>query len=196
MGIDSTVGIATRYRLDGPGIESLVGGARFTASDQTAPGAHPASYTIGTAYFPGLKRPGRGIDHSPSSDEVKERVELYISAPPLWTFVACTRVNITFTFPSYDRCSAADEITGFLAVVEITNNYVERFTRLNVWAPSEPSKSEWHSPPATFKILVLTTRCIYVPEFGRVFLMLNYTENPHNTYIQSSMVKEILVREV
>ena len=82
MGIDSTVGIATRYRLDGPGIESLVGGARFTASDQTAPGAHPASYTIGTAYFPGLKRPGRGIDHSPSSDEVKERVELYISAPP------------------------------------------------------------------------------------------------------------------
>ena len=23
------------------------------------------------------------------------------------------------------------------------------------------------------------------PDFGRVFLMLNYTENPQNTYIQS-----------
>ena len=29
------------------------------------------------------------------------------------------------------------------------------------------------------------------PDFGRVFLMLNYTENPQNTYIQCSMVTEI-----
>jgi len=29
------------------------------------------------------------------------------------------------------------------------------------------------------------------PDFGRVFLMLNYTVNPQNTYIQSSMVTEI-----
>ena len=29
------------------------------------------------------------------------------------------------------------------------------------------------------------------PEFGRLFLMLNYTEKPQNTYIQSSMVTEI-----
>ena len=29
------------------------------------------------------------------------------------------------------------------------------------------------------------------PDFGMVFLMLNYTENPQNTYIQSSMVTEI-----
>ena len=28
-------------------------------------------------------------------------------------------------------------------------------------------------------------------DFGRVFLMLNYTEKPQNTYIQSSMVTEI-----
>ena len=33
------------------------------------------------------------------------------------------------------------------------------------------------------------------PDFGRVFLMLNYTEKPQNTYIQSSMVTEILARE-
>ena len=29
------------------------------------------------------------------------------------------------------------------------------------------------------------------PDFGRVFLMLNYTEKPQNTYIQSSMFTEI-----
>ena len=29
------------------------------------------------------------------------------------------------------------------------------------------------------------------PDFGRVFLMLNYTEKPQNTYIQSSIVTEI-----
>jgi hypothetical protein len=41
-----TVGIATRHRLDGPGIESLWG-ARLTAPVQTGPGAHLAYCTIG-----------------------------------------------------------------------------------------------------------------------------------------------------
>jgi len=34
------------------------------------------------------------------------------------------------------------------------------------------------------------------PNFGRVFLRSNYTDITQNTYIQSSMVKEILAREV
>ena len=34
------------------------------------------------------------------------------------------------------------------------------------------------------------------PDFGRVFLMLNYTENPQNTYIQSWTVWEIMASEV
>ena len=57
--------------------------AIFSAPVQTGPGAHPSSYTIGTGSFPGVKRPGRGVDHPPpSSIEVNERVELY-SAPSL-----------------------------------------------------------------------------------------------------------------
>jgi hypothetical protein len=44
---DSSVDIATRYGLDGPGIESRWG-ARFSATFQTGPGAHPAPYTMGT----------------------------------------------------------------------------------------------------------------------------------------------------
>jgi len=35
-----------------------------------------------------------------------------------------------------------------------------------------------------------------VPDFGRVFLRSNYTDITQNTYIQSSMVTEILAREV
>jgi hypothetical protein len=39
--------------------------ARFSAPVQTGPGAHPASYTMGTCSFPRVKRPGRGVDHPP-----------------------------------------------------------------------------------------------------------------------------------
>jgi len=54
-------------------------GARFSAPVQTCPGAHPASYTMGTGPFAGVKRPGCGVDHpSSTSAEVKERVELYL----------------------------------------------------------------------------------------------------------------------
>jgi hypothetical protein len=52
--------------------------ARFSTPVQTGPGDHPASYTMGTGSFPGVKRSGHGTDHTPSSSaEVKERVELY-----------------------------------------------------------------------------------------------------------------------
>jgi hypothetical protein len=42
---------------------------------------------MGTWSFPGVKRPGRGADHPPSSSaEVEGRVELYIYSPsgPSW----------------------------------------------------------------------------------------------------------------
>jgi hypothetical protein len=78
---DSSVGMATSYGLDGPVIESRWG-VIFSAPVQTSPGAHPASYTMGTGSFPGVKRPGRDADHPlPSSSEVKERVELYFYPP-------------------------------------------------------------------------------------------------------------------
>jgi len=52
--------------------------ARFSAPVQTGPGAHPASYTMGTGSFSGVKRQGHGVDYPPpSSAEVKERIELY-----------------------------------------------------------------------------------------------------------------------
>jgi len=78
VGQESVVGIATRYGLDGPGIKSRCG-ERFSAPIQIGTGAHPASYTMGTGSLPGVKRPGRGVDHPPPlSADVKERVELYL----------------------------------------------------------------------------------------------------------------------
>jgi hypothetical protein len=67
VGRDSSVGIATRYELDGPGIETQLGGGgwRFSTPVQAGPGAHPASYTMGTGSFPGVKWPGRGVGHPP-----------------------------------------------------------------------------------------------------------------------------------
>ena len=65
-------------------------GARFSALIQTGPGAHPASYTMGTGCYPGVKWPGRGVDHPPPhSAEVKERVELYLypTSGPSWPFL-------------------------------------------------------------------------------------------------------------
>jgi len=42
---------------------------------------------MGTGSSPGVKRPGRGVDHPPpASGEVKERVGLYLCSPygPSW----------------------------------------------------------------------------------------------------------------
>ena len=72
MGRDSAVGIATRYGLDGPGIESRWG-ARFFAPVQTGPGARPASCKMGTVSSPGVKRPGVVMTtHLHLSAEVKK----------------------------------------------------------------------------------------------------------------------------
>ena len=89
MGRDSSVGIATRYGLDGPGIESRWG-ARFFAPVQTSPGAYPACCTIGSGSFTGVKRSGRGADHPPPSKCLgHERVGLYLysSSGLQWPFM-------------------------------------------------------------------------------------------------------------
>ena len=75
-GPDSSVGIAAAYGLDGPGIESRWG--------RNFPHQGPPSLLYnGYQVFPGGKvRPGRDADPStPSSAEVKNRVELYLYSP-------------------------------------------------------------------------------------------------------------------
>jgi hypothetical protein len=76
----SVVGIATVYELDGPGIESRWG-ARFSAPVKTGPEAHPASCTMGTGSFPGV-RCGRGVTLTPHPLQVpRSKIELYLYSP-------------------------------------------------------------------------------------------------------------------
>ena len=78
---ENSVGIATRYELNGPGIENLCGHV-FFVSIQTGHGVHPASFTMRIGPFLGVRRPGRGVTHPPSSsNKVKERAELHFYCP-------------------------------------------------------------------------------------------------------------------
>ena len=60
-------------------------GARFSAPVQTGTEVHPATYTMRTGSFAGVKRSGRCA-------EVKERIELYLYTPsgPSWAVLGWT----------------------------------------------------------------------------------------------------------
>ena len=101
MGRDSSVGRATGYGLDGPGMESRWR-ARFSAPVQTDLGAHPASCTIGTDPFPGIES-GRGVTLTPNlllvSWSRKSRAIPLLSlwaAEPVQSLSACKRCTLIF----------------------------------------------------------------------------------------------------
>ena len=90
MGRDSSVGTATRARRSR---DRIPVGARFSAPVQTGAGTYPASCTMGTGSFPGIKRPGRGADHPPPPKRRgQERVGLYLYSPsgPSWSVIGST----------------------------------------------------------------------------------------------------------
>ena len=84
-GRDSSVGIATRYGLNGPGIKSRWGRrATFFAPVQTSPGVPPSlPYNRYRVSFPGVKRPGRGVNHPPQLAPRVKKVQSYASTPTL-----------------------------------------------------------------------------------------------------------------
>jgi hypothetical protein len=94
---DSAGGIAIRYGLDGPGIESRWG-RDFLHLSRPAVGPTQLLYNGLVLIFPGVKQPGRGVDHPPPSiAEIKGRVDLY-----LWVFKACPRAKFHDRF--YPSC--------------------------------------------------------------------------------------------
>ena len=100
FGPGSSVGIATGFGLDSPGIESTWG-ARFSAPVQTGPGAHPASCTRDTRSFPVVKS-GRGVTLTPYPLLVpwsrKSRAVPLLplrAVRPVQSLSACTSVHVT-----------------------------------------------------------------------------------------------------
>ena len=57
--------------------------ARFSTPVQTDPGAHQACYTTVAGSFPGVKRPGRGLDSPPHLVPRLKKEYSYTSAPTL-----------------------------------------------------------------------------------------------------------------
>jgi hypothetical protein len=88
VGLDSSVGIATRYGVKGPGIESHWGRNFQSPSRPTLEPIQPL-YN-GCRVISEDKRPGRGVHHlPPSSAEVKARVELglYSTSGSSWQVI-------------------------------------------------------------------------------------------------------------
>jgi len=119
----SVVSIVTGYRLDDPGIESRWG-ARFSATVQTGPGTHPASCTMGTGSFPGVKS-GQGVLLTPHPLLVlwsrKSRAIPLLplrAVRPVQSLSACTRVHFTFTL------QASTEVTGVHITEHCTNIFI------------------------------------------------------------------------
>jgi hypothetical protein len=99
-------------------------GERFSPPFRTVRMVQSAPFTLGTMSFPGVKRPGRGIDYPrPPCAVVKERVELYTYSPsgpsrlligwplPFYLFVAmCYIFHMTrsckthIPYCSFPRC--------------------------------------------------------------------------------------------
>jgi hypothetical protein len=80
-------------------------GVRFSAPIQTGPGAHPASYTMGTGSFQGVKQAGAW--RWPPTHILRWGWSQAIRLLHLWALVACSGVNCTFTFyqPRYPLSS-------------------------------------------------------------------------------------------
>jgi hypothetical protein len=81
MGWDNSVGIATRYGLDDPGIESRWDRDLPHPSRPALGPTHP-SIQWASALFPGGKEARVWGNHTlPSGAQVKERVQLYLCSP-------------------------------------------------------------------------------------------------------------------
>jgi hypothetical protein len=92
VGRYSSFGIATRYRLDGPGIESRWGEIFLTHPNR--PWVPPSLLYNGYRFsFTSLNRLGSKVNHPPtSSAEVKERVGRYLYFPS-WPSCPVTEWN-------------------------------------------------------------------------------------------------------
>jgi hypothetical protein len=96
IGLSTRAGIATRYGLEGPGIEF-----RWWRDFP-----HPSRPALGPTqspiqWVPGLFSGGKAAGAwrwppTPSSAEVRQSRAIPLLS--LWAFVACSRVNFTFTF--------------------------------------------------------------------------------------------------
>jgi hypothetical protein len=152
MGPSSVICIATGYGLDGPGIESRWE-ARFSAPVHTGPGAHPASRTMNTGSFPGVKS-GRGVTLTlhpllvPWSWKSRAIPLLPIWAVrPVQSLSACTRVHFTL-FTLYGKHTL--NICALLNLSHLCFLNLSQHIRIFLYiAVNRCSVNVWNTEPLT-----------------------------------------------
>jgi hypothetical protein len=142
-------------------------GATFYPPVQTGPGAYPASYTMGTGSFPGVRRPEHGVDHPlPYSAEVKDRVYLCLYSPygPSWPVLGWTLplpwISSDYFYVTWNRSSS-----GEVVPMEI---------KKCLWLHFLPRKdrsavSYWHHRAVCKSARVLACMCVAYLYFVRPF---------------------------
>ena len=160
MGRDSSVSIAAHYGLDGPGIESRWGRDFLHASRPTL--VSPSSCTMGTRYFQGVKRPGRGVDHPlPSSVEVKERVQLYPYSPsvPSWPVIGWT---LPLTLPIVTIINSQSHGPGVDSISwRQFPRHVAVFVALSTWTLRQCNCNIAHFPCNSIMCTICNTNLLY-----------------------------------
>jgi hypothetical protein len=127
----NAVGIAIRYTLDDSGIESRWK-RDFSAPVQTGPGAHPASYTMGTGTFPGISGRG-GIDHPPYLASRLKKEYIYTSTPPVG-LRGSSRESFSFNWRNTTKAFVILYVLRTAYRISETTGYGSKWERKNaVW---------------------------------------------------------------
>jgi hypothetical protein len=124
VGRGSSVGIATVYGLDCPGIESQW---RRDTTHPSIPALHLHSllYNGYRLSCPELKRPGRGFNHPLNSNaEVKERVELYLYSPSGASWLVLGRnLNLRVCVPWCSRTAMTFFVALLLSLISLYSQH-------------------------------------------------------------------------
>ena len=156
VGRGSSVGVVSRYGLDGPGIETRWQ-RDFPHSSRPALGPTQPPIQRQEVSFPEVKRSGRGVDHpSLSSAEFKQIAEL-----PLWVFKACSRAK----FNSYAVFFSFCTIGIYWAKFGVSSFYCQGVTALILAG----------SPAAGIHVTVISIPICYKTKLNSVALVLERT---------------------
>jgi len=138
-------------------------GCKISAPLQTGPEAHPASYSMGTGSFPGVKRPERGVDNPPppSAEETKT-IQLYLYSPsgPSWPVLGWP-LPFTFFFhmlqnndlnyqnshpikKNESRLAKLDVVLSRFLSLPVVNRTIEHQTDTNTSLKRNTKQAHWH----------------------------------------------------
>jgi hypothetical protein len=119
-------------------------GAKFSAPVQTGPGALSASCTKGKGSFPGVKRPGRGVDHP----------YLYSLSGPSWPILGWTLLYVLYVHLS---------VFMSLAITRQTTDPTKHFKTCCLWRiiiNTSVSRTTWTQLPV--ELARVEKQCVVV----------------------------------